>query len=126
MVQSRSFSIIEFVSSTRVSNLALIRPKISTIILQDYFIRETWINTGYKNRDLAFRFADVAEHYRLISEDTIGAVVATWEEMKEEIERRIALLRRDPSRRNFRELAIYQVTLRTHEAIVRSRGANAD
>ena len=65
---------------------------------------------------LGFRFADVAEHYRLINEDTIGAVVATWDLKKEKIERLIAKLRRDPCRRNFRKLANYQVTLRTHQA----------
>ena len=63
-----------------------------------------------------FRFADVAEHYRLIKEDTISAVVATWEAKREKIERLITKLRRDPCRQNFRDLGIYQVTLRTHEA----------
>jgi CRISPR-associated endonuclease/helicase Cas3 len=63
-----------------------------------------------------FRFADVSERYRLIKEDTISAVVATWEAKREKIERLITKLRRDPCRQNFRDLGIYQVTLRTHEA----------
>jgi CRISPR-associated endonuclease/helicase Cas3 len=63
-----------------------------------------------------FRFADVAEQYRLIKEDTTSAIVANWEAKREVIERLITKLRRDPSRQNFRNLATYQVSLRTHQA----------
>lgn len=64
----------------------------------------------------SFRFEDVAKDYRLISDETIGAIVATWEPERALIENLIVQLRRNPNREGFRKLAVYQVALRAHQA----------
>lgn len=62
-----------------------------------------------------FKFADVAENYRIIKDDSIAAVVATWDSHRDEVEKLLKAVRRDPSRVNFRALAAYQVNLRYYE-----------
>lgn len=64
----------------------------------------------------SFRFEDVAKDYRLISDETIGAIVATWESERAIIEDLIVQLRSNPNRESFRKLAVYQVALRAHQA----------
>jgi CRISPR-associated endonuclease/helicase Cas3 len=62
-----------------------------------------------------FEFAAVAERYRLIDDDGIPVVVATWEERREEVENLLAGARHRRSRANFRKLAPFQVNLRRYE-----------
>lgn len=63
----------------------------------------------------SFKFAAVAENYRIIKDESIAAVVATWESHRNRVEKLLKVVRRDPSRSNFRALAPYQVNLRYYE-----------
>jgi CRISPR-associated endonuclease/helicase Cas3 len=58
-----------------------------------------------------FMFEGVAEAYRLITEDTVPVVVATWREHADTIEGLLDKLRERPVRANFRALAPFQVNV---------------
>lgn len=58
-----------------------------------------------------FRFESVAKAYRLIDEDTVPVVVATWKGHEVEIESLLAAVRERPTRVNFRALAPFQVNV---------------
>jgi CRISPR-associated endonuclease/helicase Cas3 len=57
------------------------------------------------------KFDSVAQAYRLIDDDTVPVVVATWEQHKHEIERLLEALKERPNRANFRALAPFQVNV---------------
>jgi CRISPR-associated endonuclease/helicase Cas3 len=71
------------------------------------------------------RFVAVAGKYRLIDEDTVPVVVATWDSHRDEIERLLEQLRRQPSKQGFRRLGSFQVNLRRDE-LMRSSEVVAD
>jgi hypothetical protein len=58
---------------------------------------------------------DVAEAYRLISDEGTAVIVATWEPHREKVHALLKAVSRDPSRANFRALVPYQINLRFHE-----------
>lgn len=58
-----------------------------------------------------FQFATVAEHYKLIDDDTVPVVVATWQDHAAEIEALLVTLKARPNRANFRALAPFQVNV---------------
>ncbi|MFN9291837.1 MAG: hypothetical protein ACK6EB_27490, partial [Planctomyces sp.] len=62
-----------------------------------------------------FNFADVAEKYQLINEDSTPVIVATWEPHREFVAGLVKAVARDPSRANLRALGPYFVNLRFHE-----------
>ncbi len=70
---------------------------------------------GIQDARKQFQFATVSENYRLIEDDGVAVVVASWEERREEVEALIAAVRHCPIRRNFRKLAPFQVNLRRYE-----------
>jgi CRISPR-associated endonuclease/helicase Cas3 len=81
----------------------------------DYFGRLYWkgdldpqIIVGMR---AGFKFDSVAKAYRLIDDDTVPVVVATWQEHSAEIERLLDVVRAKPNRANFRALAPYQVNV---------------
>jgi CRISPR-associated endonuclease/helicase Cas3 len=57
------------------------------------------------------RFQSVADAYRLIGDDTVPFVVATWADHAAEVERLLTELRTRPTRANFRALSPYQVNV---------------
>lgn len=69
-----------------------------------------------------FQFTTVADHYKLIEEDTVSVVVATWGEYSDEVERLLGELRGKPVRANFRALAPFQVNVFRHELIKLPKG----
>src|SRR5262249_49597684 len=62
-----------------------------------------------------FRFADVAQAYRLIDDDGAPTVVASWEPKRTSIEELVTQALLSPSRFNLRRLIPYQVNLRRYE-----------
>ena len=62
-----------------------------------------------------FNFPEVAANYKLIDQDGIAAVVATWDPYRDQVERLLKTVCHDPSRANFRALARYQINLRYYE-----------
>jgi CRISPR-associated endonuclease/helicase Cas3 len=60
-----------------------------------------------------FEFATVAKGYRLIDDHGVAAVVASWEEKREEVEALLDAVRGRRSRANFRKLALFQVNLKS-------------
>ena len=71
--------------------------------------------TGIQNGRSNLKFADVAENYRLISEDGAAVTVATWQPFQDHVEELLQKVRRDPCRATLRALAPSQLNLRTHE-----------
>ncbi len=57
------------------------------------------------------KFESVAEAYKLISDDTVPVVVATWEKHSREIEQLLAAVRDKPTRACFRALGPFQVNM---------------
>ncbi|MEI7699230.1 MAG: CRISPR-associated helicase Cas3' [Planctomycetia bacterium] len=70
---------------------------------------------GIQSSRRNFNFADVAEKYQLINQDSSSITVATWEQQREIVEKLINAVRRDPSRANFRRLSPFQLNLRHYE-----------
>lgn len=64
-------------------------------------------------RNLAFQ--TVAQEYRLIDNDGVPVVIATWEPEQATVQALLNLVGRDPSRLNFRRLTPFQVNLRRYE-----------
>jgi len=62
-----------------------------------------------------FNFPEVAAAYRLIKDDSVLVVVASWSDRRDDIEALLAETKRSPSRANYRRLAPFQVNLRQHE-----------
>lgn len=83
--------------------------------IMDYFGRLYWTGELDPQNIVGMRaglkFESCAEAYRLIDEDTVPVVVATWKEHEAEIELLLAALRARPNRANFRALAPYQVNM---------------
>lgn len=83
--------------------------------IQEYFSHLYWTgNLDAKNvagLRAGFKFESCADAYRLIRDDTVPVVVATWEEHRDEIETLLAALRERPIRENFRALAPFQVNV---------------
>jgi CRISPR-associated endonuclease/helicase Cas3 len=63
------------------------------------------------------KFRTVAEYYKLITDDTVPVVVASWKTHEAEIEALIAAVRSAPTSANFRTLIPFQVNLRRHELL---------
>jgi CRISPR-associated endonuclease/helicase Cas3 len=63
------------------------------------------------------KYRVVAKNYRLITDDTVPVVVATWEPRQVEVEALIAAVRAAPISMNFRKLIPFQVNLRRHELL---------
>jgi CRISPR-associated endonuclease/helicase Cas3 len=63
------------------------------------------------------KFRIVAEHYKLITDDTVPVVVASWKVRADEIETLIAAVRAAPTSANFRKLIPFQVNLRRYELL---------
>jgi CRISPR-associated endonuclease/helicase Cas3 len=63
----------------------------------------------------ACNFPEVARKYRLIDNDGVAVVVATWQEKIAEVESLLEKIRRQPSRATYRRLGPFQVNLRTYE-----------
>ena len=63
----------------------------------------------------SFNFPEVAAAYRLINDDGVAVLVASWAERKTEIEELLAEVKKNPTRANYRRLAPFQVNLRQHE-----------
>ncbi len=62
-----------------------------------------------------YNFQSVAESYKIIDSVTTPLVVGTWEPAREEIEKLLAELRRQPSRSAYRRLQRYTVNVYEHE-----------
>jgi CRISPR-associated endonuclease/helicase Cas3 len=62
-----------------------------------------------------FEFATVAEEYRLIDDDGIPVVIATWRERESEVEQLLNAVRCRPVRANYRKLVPFQVQCRSYE-----------
>ncbi len=81
----------------------------------DYFRRLYWTgNLDPKNvvgMRAGLKFDSVAQSYKLIDEDTVPVVVATWKEREAEIEGLLNQVRQVPNRANFRALAPFQVNV---------------
>jgi len=58
-----------------------------------------------------FKFESVGKAYRLIDDDAVPVVVASWKEHETEIAHLLAKLKARPNRANFRALAPYQVNV---------------
>lgn len=58
-----------------------------------------------------FQFESVAREYRLIRDDTVSVVVATWEAHAQRIESLLKAARQRPDRANLRALAPFQVNM---------------
>jgi hypothetical protein len=61
------------------------------------------------------KFRSVAALYKLITDDTVPVVVASWQAHQSEIEDLIAAVRSAPTSSNFRKLIPFQVNLQRHE-----------
>jgi CRISPR-associated endonuclease/helicase Cas3 len=87
--------------------------------IEEYFRRlyKTGELDAHDIQDLRKRgdFAEVGRLYRLIDQETTPVVVATWDPARADVEALIEQFRTDPSRRNLRRLAPYQVNLRNDE-----------
>lgn len=83
--------------------------------IRNYFGRLYWTGEldqkGIVGMRAGFKFESVAKEYKLISEDTVPVVVATWGEHNLEIERLLDAVRAKPNRANFRALAPFQVNV---------------
>ena len=62
-----------------------------------------------------FNFPEVAAAYRLINDDSVAVLVASWAERKSEIDELLAEVKKNPTRANYRRLIPFQVNLRQHE-----------
>lgn len=62
-----------------------------------------------------FHFPNVACEYRLIDDEGVPVVVATWQEHEEEIAKLLGDVRLHPSRAAYRKLSPFQVNLRQYE-----------
>ena len=89
-------------------------------VIREYFERLYWQRgrDGLdKHRIVAMRpqlkFATIAERYRLIPDDGIPVVIATWE--GHSVEKWLDAVRAVPSRSNFRQLIPFQVNFRRYE-----------
>lgn len=60
-------------------------------------------------------FETVAQEYRLIDNDGVPVVIATWEQEQATVQELLHRVGRDPSRLNFRRLVPLQVNLRRYE-----------
>ncbi len=63
----------------------------------------------------SFNFPEVATAYRLINDNSVAVLVASWVERKSEIDKLLAEVKKNPTRANYRRLAPFQVNLRQHE-----------
>lgn len=85
----------------------------------DYFSRLYWQGELDKHNIVGMRtglkFQSVADAYKLISEDSVPVVVATWKQHESEIERLLDALHAKPIRANFRALAPFQVNVFRHQ-----------
>jgi CRISPR-associated endonuclease/helicase Cas3 len=63
------------------------------------------------------KFRTVGENYKLINDDTVPVVVASWKAHLAEIEALIASVRSAPTSAAFRKLIPFQVNLRRHELL---------
>ncbi len=81
----------------------------------DYFGRLYWKGNLDPQNIVGMRagakFQSVADAYKLIADDTVPVVVATWTKHAAEIERLLDALRTRPNRANFRALAPFQVNV---------------
>src|SRR5262249_9748982 len=60
-------------------------------------------------------FKTVGEKYRLIDDDGVPVVVASWAEREQEVAELLAAVQAAPNRTSFRRLAPFQVNLRRYE-----------
>jgi CRISPR-associated endonuclease/helicase Cas3 len=93
-----------------------IQPRIdSPVDILDYFGRLYWKGDLDPQNIVGMRaglkFESCAKAYRLIKDDTVPVVVATWQKHASEIETRLDTLRARPNRANFRALAPFQVNM---------------
>lgn len=89
--------------------------------IQEYFERLYWSGNldakGIQALRGQFHFPSVACEYRLIDDDGVGVVVASWKEHDKEIEGLIEEVRYRPSRTAYRRLNPFQVNLHRYELV---------
>ncbi|MBI3461601.1 MAG: CRISPR-associated endonuclease Cas3'' [Planctomycetes bacterium] len=90
--------------------------------IQRYFNQLYWTKgpqaldrKGIQALRRSFNFPEVAAGYRLINDDGVAVLVASWAKRATEIESLLDAVRRRPTRANYRRLAPFQVNLRQHE-----------
>jgi CRISPR-associated endonuclease/helicase Cas3 len=88
--------------------------------MKEYFERlyragQSLDEQGVQDARRRLEFATVAEKFRLIDDETVAVVVASWEGRQEEVAALLAAVRAAPTRSNFRRLAPFQVNLRRYE-----------
>lgn len=83
--------------------------------IRDYFQHLYWKRSLDPHNLVGMRaglsFESVAQAYKLITDDTVPVVVATWDSYIHEVERLLDVIRDKPVRGNYRALAPFQVNI---------------